>query len=111
MPPWGMLAGWAAVTFCSRHSVIAMVGRGPVRGPSHMCKWCNQRYRRHGSAVSVQLALLVHGAVFLIIRRSWVRAPPAPPAVLIVVVGEPWTGLYTDVGAAMFEPSGPHLVT
>jgi len=22
------------------------------------------------------------------------------------VVGEPWTGLYTDVGGAMFEPSG-----
>ena len=42
----------------------------------------------------------------LIIRRSWVRAPPAPPAVLIPVVGEPWTGSYTDVGGAMFEPSG-----
>ena len=28
------------------------------------------------------------------------------PAVLIYVVGEPWTGLYTDVGGAMFEPSG-----
>jgi hypothetical protein len=25
---------------------------------------------------------------------------------LIPVVGEPWTGLYTDVGGAMFEPSG-----
>jgi hypothetical protein len=44
--------------------------------------------------------------VLLIIRRSWVRAPPAPPAVLIPVVGEPWTGLYTDVGGAIFEPSG-----
>ena len=22
------------------------------------------------------------------------------------MVGEPWTGLYTDVGGAMFEPSG-----
>jgi hypothetical protein len=29
--------------------------------------------------VSVQLACTVHGAVVLIIRRSWVRAPPAPP--------------------------------
>ena len=28
---------------------------------------------------SVQLARLVHEAVLLIIRRSWVRAPPAPP--------------------------------
>jgi hypothetical protein len=56
--------------------------------------------------MSVQLAHTMHGAVVLIIRRSWVRAPPAPPAVLIPVVGEPWTGLYTDVGGAMFEPSG-----
>ena len=56
--------------------------------------------------VSVQLVRTMHGAVLLIIRRSWVRAPPAPPAVLIPVVGEPWTGLYTDVGGAMFEPSG-----
>jgi len=47
----------------------------------------------------------MHRAVLLIIRRSWVRAPPAPPAVSIVGVGEPWTGLYTDVGGAMFEPS------
>ena len=56
--------------------------------------------------VSVQLVHVMHGAGVLIIRRSWVRAPPAPPAVLIPVVGEPWTGLYTDVGGAMFEPSG-----
>jgi hypothetical protein len=52
--------------------------RGPVRGPSHPCKRCNQRYRRHDSVVSVQLARSVHEAVLLIIRRSWVRAPPAP---------------------------------
>ena len=56
--------------------------------------------------VSVQLAHTTHAAVVLIIRRSWVRAPPAPPAVLIPVVGEPWTGSYTDVGGAIFEPSG-----
>jgi len=54
----------------------------------------------------VQLARVLHWAILLIIRRSWVRAPPAPPAVLIPVVGEPWTGSYTDVGGAMFEPSG-----
>jgi hypothetical protein len=53
----------------------------------------------------VQLAHVLHWAVVLIIRRSWVRAPPAPPAVLIPVVGEPWTGLRTDAGGAMFEPS------
>ena len=33
------------------------------------------------SVSSVQLARIVHGAVVLIIRRSWVRAPPAPPEV------------------------------
>jgi hypothetical protein len=32
--------------------------------------------------VSVQLAHRLHAAVVLIIRRSWVRAPPAPPAQL-----------------------------
>jgi hypothetical protein len=55
-----------------------MARRGPVRGPSHLCKGCNERYRRHSSVASVQLARTMHGAVVLIIRRSWVRAPPAP---------------------------------
>jgi hypothetical protein len=58
--------------------VIAMVGRGPVRGPSHPCKWCNLSYGRQDFAVSVQPGRTVHWAVLLIIRRSWVRAPPAP---------------------------------
>src|SRR5438093_8317060 len=57
-----------------------MARRGPVRGPSHPCKGCNERYRRHGSVASVQLARRLQEAVLLIIRRSWVRAPPAPPA-------------------------------
>jgi hypothetical protein len=56
--------------------------------------------------VSVQVERRERRAALLIIRRSWVRAPPAPPAVLIPVAGEPWTGLYTNVGGAMFEPSG-----
>jgi hypothetical protein len=30
--------------------------------------------------VSVQVVRMVHRAVLLMIRRSWVRAPPAPPA-------------------------------
>jgi hypothetical protein len=80
--------------------------RGPVRGPSHLREQCNKGHQRHGSVVSVQVVCPAHVAVFLIIRRSWVRAPPAPPAVLISVTGEPWTGLYTDVGGAMLEPSG-----
>jgi hypothetical protein len=56
--------------------------------------------------LSVQLGRMEHGAVVLIIRRSWVRAPPAPPAVLISVVGEPWTGLYTNVGGAIYRIVG-----
>jgi hypothetical protein len=32
-----------------------MVRRGPVRGPSHPCKQCDQRHRRHGSVVHVQV--------------------------------------------------------
>ena len=50
-----------------------------VRGPSHRCKQCNQGHRRHGSVVSVQVVRTMHEAVLLIIRRSWVRTPPAPP--------------------------------
>ena len=82
-----------------------MIRRGPARGPSNSCKWCNLSYGRQDFVVSVQVERRERRAVVLIIRRSWVRAPPAPPAVLIPVVGEPWTGLYTDVGGAMFEPS------
>ena len=74
-----------------------MVGRGPVRGPSHLCKRCNQGHRWHDSVVSVQLALVVRGAVLLIIRRSRVRAPPAPPAVSISDRRWPWT----EVGGAI----------
>jgi hypothetical protein len=40
--------------------------------------------------VSVQLALVAHGAVLLIIRRSWVRAPPAPPAIYLIVRSPSW---------------------
>jgi hypothetical protein len=65
---------------------------GPVRGPSHPCKRCNQGHQGHGSVVSVQVVRTVHKAVLLIIRRSWVRAPPAPPAVLLCLPVEPWTG-------------------
>ena len=69
----------SAVTFCSWHTVVALARRGPVRGPSHLCRRCNQGYQRHYSVVSVQAARLERRAVLLIIRRSWVRAPPAPP--------------------------------
>jgi hypothetical protein len=41
------LIGRAAVTFCSWHPVIAIVSRGPGRGPSHPCKRCNQGHQWH----------------------------------------------------------------
>ena len=66
----------AAVTFCDRHPVVAIVRRGPVRGPSHLCERCNQRHRWHGYVVPVQVARPERRAVLLIIRRSWVRARP-----------------------------------
>ena len=56
-----------------------MVGRGPVRGPGRPCKRCNQGHQRRGSMVSVQVVHSERRAMLLIIRRSWVRAPPAPP--------------------------------
>ncbi len=68
----------SAVTFCIWHPVVALARRGPVRGPSHLCKRCNQGHRWHRSVVSVQAAHLERRAGLLIIRRSWVRAPPAP---------------------------------
>src|ERR1035438_2449802 len=68
-----------------------MLRRGPVRGPSHPCKRRNQGHRRHGFVSSVQLVCMVHEAVLLIIRRSWVRAPPAPPGGLHVSVGTMFT--------------------
>src|SRR5260370_35570491 len=45
----------------------------------------------------MQLVRVLQEAVLLIIRRSWVRAPPAPPAVLLAVSAVPWT----DVGGAI----------
>ena len=37
----------------------------------------------------------------LIIRRSWVRVPPAPPAVLMLGSGPSWTGSWIDVGGTV----------
>ena len=62
----------SAVTFCIWHPVVALERRGPVRGPSHLCKRCNQDHRWHRSVVSVQAAQLERRAGLLIIRRSWV---------------------------------------
>ena len=61
-----------------RPRISPAASRGPVRGPSHRCKQCNQGHLWHDSVVSVQLVRTMHGTVVLIIRRSWVRAPPPP---------------------------------
>ena len=63
--------------------------RGPVRGPSHLCNQCAQGHRRHGFAVFVQLARTMYETVLLIIRRSWVRAPPAAPLCETVALPPP----------------------
>jgi hypothetical protein len=55
-----------------------MVRRGPARGRSNSCKWCHLSYGRQDFVVSVQAERPERRAGFLIIRRSWVRAPPAP---------------------------------
>jgi hypothetical protein len=81
---------------------LAMVKRGPVRGPSHPCEQCNQGHRRHGSVVSVQVAHPERRAVLLIIRRSWVRAPPAPSAVIRYIRCRPWT----DAGGIAYRQIG-----
>jgi len=44
----------------------------------------------------VQLARTMHKAVLRIIRRSWVRAPPAPPAVSLEVSVELPTGHHPE---------------
>src|SRR5215470_17283458 len=44
----------------------------------------------------------------LIIRRSWVRAPPAPPAISLEVLAKPWTGSWTDVRHPVYRRPG-HL--
>jgi hypothetical protein len=90
-PTVSYVPGWASAPDIGR-ALLAMLRtvarqgigrrcRGPVRGPSHRCQQRNQSHRRHCCVVSAQLARMVHQAVVLIIRRSWVRAPPAPPAV------------------------------
>ena len=80
----------SAVTFCIWHPVVALARRGP----SHLCKRCNQGHRWHRSVVSVQAAHLERRAGLLIIRRSWVEAPPAPHTL--------------TCGNVRFGPAGQH---
>jgi len=78
--PGRRLSAPSDLTHSSETKGRSALCRGPVRGPSHPCKRCDQRHRRHETVPSVQLARLERQARLLIIRRSWVRAPPAPPA-------------------------------
>jgi len=55
----------------------------------------------------VQVVRTVHGAGVLIIRRSWVRAPPAPPAISLEFLVRSWTGSSTS----WLAPERTHRVT
>ena len=55
-----------------------MMIRGLVRGPRNPCKQCNLGYWWLDCVVSMQVVRPERRAGLLIIRRSWVRAPPAP---------------------------------
>src|SRR5207248_1721178 len=75
----------SGVTLCSYYPA-AMLRRGPARGPSNSCTRCNLSHWRQDFVVSVQVAHSDRRAWLLIIRRSWVRAPPAPPDGQVSVV-------------------------
>ena len=85
------------VTHSSRTTGRRDLWRGPVRGPGHRIIPAPRVPSMQWPVLSVQLACAVSEAILLIIRRSWVRAPPTPPAVLLAVSAVPWT----DVGGAI----------
>ena len=66
-----------------RSWTVARRSHGTVRGTTRRITPAQQVPSVRRPVQSVQLVRVMHGAVVLIIRRSWVRAPPAPPAVLI----------------------------
>ena len=49
----------------------------------------------------VQLEAAWHEGRLLIIRRPWVRVPPAPPAVIRFICVGAWTVSWTEVGEAV----------
>jgi hypothetical protein len=57
--------------------------------------------------VSVQLAHRLQEAVLLIIHRSWIRAPPAPPAVISFIRCRSRTVSWTDVGGNVYSAAMP----
>ena len=56
---------------------------------------------------SVQLARPVYEAGLLIIRRPWVRVPPAPPAVISFIRCRSRTVSWTDVGGNVYSAATP----
>jgi hypothetical protein len=69
------------VTHSSRMTGHGRLRRGMVCGMARRIIPAQRVLSVRLSVSSVQLARAEHGAVLLIIRRPWVRVPPAPPAV------------------------------
>jgi len=61
-----------------RSWTVARRSHGTVRGTTRRITPAQQVPSVRRPVQSVQLVRVMHGAVVLIIRRSWVRAPPAP---------------------------------
>ena len=74
-----------------RSWTVARRSHGTVRGTTRRITPAQQVPSVRRPVQSVQLVRVMHGAVVLIIRRSWVRAPPAPPGGLHVSVGTIFT--------------------
>jgi Family of unknown function (DUF6247) len=82
----------------------AFTRRGP--GPSPVpARECCSTTRYGTSARAGELPALAQRRCTAAIRRSWVRAPPAPPAVLIPRDGEPWT----DAGGRCRNTTSGHI--
>ena len=63
-----------------RSWTVARRSHGTVRGTTRRITPAQQVPSVRRPVLSVQLACVLHGAVVLIIRRSWVRSPAAPPS-------------------------------
>jgi len=77
-------------------------GRGPVRGPGRRIVPALRVPSVRLPVLSVQLARARTGIVPLIIRRSWVRAPPAPPESSCADVR---MSVLTSIGCVTLAPS------
>ena len=72
------------VTHSSRAIGRRNLGRGPVRGPGHQIIPARRVPSVRCSVPSAQLAPALRGSILLIIRRPWVRVPPAPPGAFML---------------------------